>query len=175
MLWCYLHRTGWLVYEATKPECKSGRCHTLYFCLGEDGAASRTAQADRAYHPDEIWRSNGQLKIDFDFYLAQQILPSIDRLCAPISGTDRARLAEYLGMCLTGRRLCSIFERFPGLDPARLRAYSATQQQPKNEISHHSGLNCQTKCASRIVRSLWCRVENAMLHLWNSRRLVNQR
>jgi|SRR5258706_7056193 len=49
------------------------------------------------------------------------------------------------------------------------------QQQPKNWISHHSGLNCQTKCASRIVRSLWSRVENAMLHLWNSRRLVNQR
>ena len=54
-------------------------------------------------------------------------------------------------------------------------ASERTQQQPKNGISHHSGLNCQTKCASRIVRSLWCRVENAMLHRWNSRGLANQR
>ena len=77
---------------------KAGDVIPYIFCLGEDGAASRTAQADRAFHPDEIRRSNGQLRIDFDFYLAQQILPSIDRLCAPISGTDKARLAEYLGM-----------------------------------------------------------------------------
>jgi hypothetical protein len=54
-------------------------------------------------------------------------------------------------------------------------ASERTQQQPKSGISHHSGLNCQTKCASRIVRSSWSRVGNAMLHLWNSRQLVNQR
>ena len=96
------------------------------FCLGEDGTASRTAQADRAHHPDEIQRSNGQFRIEFNVYLAQQILPFIDRLCAPFSWTDSARLIECLGMRFTQRRLCSIFERFPGLDPTRFQTYSPT-------------------------------------------------
>ena len=34
---------------------------------------------------------------DFEYYLSQQIFPPIERLCAPIEGTDRARLAECLG------------------------------------------------------------------------------
>ena len=92
------HAQVGLRMKQRNQSAKAGDVIPYIFCLGEDGAASRTAQADRAYHPDEIRRSNGQLRIDFDFYLAQQILPSIDRLCAPISGTDRARLAEYLGM-----------------------------------------------------------------------------
>jgi len=34
---------------------------------------------------------------DFDYYLSQQILPPIERLCERIEGTDRSRLAECLG------------------------------------------------------------------------------
>lgn len=34
---------------------------------------------------------------DNEYYLASQILPSIGRLCEPIDGTDRPRLAECLG------------------------------------------------------------------------------
>ena len=37
---------------------------------------------------------------DYEYYLAHQILPPIERLCDPIEGTDRARLAECLGMSL---------------------------------------------------------------------------
>ena len=33
------------------------------FCLGEDGKASDSAHADHAWHPEEIRRSNGELKI----------------------------------------------------------------------------------------------------------------
>ena len=33
------------------------------FCLGENGESSKSGQADRAYHPDEIRRSDGRLKI----------------------------------------------------------------------------------------------------------------
>ena len=36
---------------------------------------------------------------DYEYYLAHQILPPIERLCDPIEGTDRARLAECLGRC----------------------------------------------------------------------------
>jgi len=35
--------------------------------------------------------------IDYSYYLAKQILPPIERLCAPIDCTDSARIAECLG------------------------------------------------------------------------------
>lgn len=38
------------------------------------------------------------LSTDYEYYLAQQILPPIERLCEPIEGTDKARLAECLGL-----------------------------------------------------------------------------
>jgi DNA polymerase elongation subunit (family B) len=42
---------------------------------------------------------SGVVPTDYEYYLAHQILPPIERLCDPIEGTDRARLAECLGMC----------------------------------------------------------------------------
>ena len=35
--------------------------------------------------------------VDYSYYLAKQILPPIERLCAPIDCTDSARIAECLG------------------------------------------------------------------------------
>mmetsp|Transcript_25972 Transcript_25972/g.44307 ORF Transcript_25972/g.44307 Transcript_25972/m.44307 type:complete len:335 (+) Transcript_25972:3-1007(+) len=54
--------------------------------------------AQRAYHPDAVLRSNGQLEVDVGWYLTQQILPPIARLCEPIEGTSTALLAERLGL-----------------------------------------------------------------------------
>lgn len=69
------------------------------FCLGEDGTSStKTAQAERAHHPDELRRKDSELKIDYEHYLALQILPPVERLCESIEGTDRSRLAECLGL-----------------------------------------------------------------------------
>jgi DNA polymerase alpha subunit A len=42
--------------------------------------------AQRAYHPDEVIRSKGELKVDYEWYLNNQILPPISRLCEPIEG-----------------------------------------------------------------------------------------
>lgn len=36
--------------------------------------------------------------LDYEHYLSQQILPPVERLCDPIEGTDRARLAQCLGL-----------------------------------------------------------------------------
>ncbi|TDL23727.1 DNA polymerase alpha catalytic subunit [Rickenella mellea] len=86
------------------------------FCLGEDGQAStKTAQADKAHHPDEIRKADSTLQIDFEYYLSQQILPPIERLCDPIEGTDRARLAECLG-----------------LDPARYRSHASGDNEEQS-------------------------------------------
>jgi DNA polymerase alpha subunit A len=68
---------------------------------------------ERARHPDEILRSNGVLKPDIEWYLTQQILPPIGRLCEPIDGTSQQILAEKLGLDTTrynnhnGNRLSS--------------------------------------------------------------------
>lgn len=32
-------------------------------CLGEDGKSARTAQADKAFHPDDLRRQGSELKI----------------------------------------------------------------------------------------------------------------
>lgn len=60
--------------------------------------ANTPAIADRAFHPDEIIKSNGALLIDTEWYISQQIFPPVQRLCEPIEGTDSAKLAECLGM-----------------------------------------------------------------------------
>ncbi|PRW60975.1 DNA polymerase alpha catalytic subunit [Chlorella sorokiniana] len=53
--------------------------------------------ADRAYHPEEI-NANPALRVDTQYYLAQQVFPVVSRLCAPIEGTDAGRLADCLGL-----------------------------------------------------------------------------
>jgi DNA polymerase alpha subunit A len=60
--------------------------------------AAPTLVAERALHPDEVTRSNGALKVDVEWYLSQQVLPPIARLCEPIDGTSRAIIAEKLGL-----------------------------------------------------------------------------
>ncbi|SOV03284.1 uncharacterized protein UDID_18608 [Ustilago sp. UG-2017a] len=58
----------------------------------------RGAQAELAHHPDELRRKDSELKIDYEHYLALQLLPPVERLCESIEGTDRSRLAECLGL-----------------------------------------------------------------------------
>lgn len=43
-------------------------------------------------------KSDSVLKPDVEFYILKQIFPPIERLCAPIPGTDAVRLAECLGL-----------------------------------------------------------------------------
>lgn len=52
--------------------------------------------SQRSYHPDEVEADH--LVADVDWYLAQQLLPPITRLCEYIEGTDAPRLAACLGM-----------------------------------------------------------------------------
>ena len=60
--------------------------------------ASSDAPAKRAYSPLDVQKSSGAMKPDIDWYLAKQIFPPIERLCAPIPGTDAGQLAECLGL-----------------------------------------------------------------------------
>jgi len=53
--------------------------------------------AKRAYAPAEV-TSSSTLKPDIEWYLYKQIFPPIERLCAPMPGTDSMHLAECLGL-----------------------------------------------------------------------------
>jgi len=69
----------------------------------EDGAATaqhskKLSPIERARHPEEVLRSAGALKPDVEWYLMQQILPPISRLCEPIAGTSQSAIAEKLGL-----------------------------------------------------------------------------
>ncbi|XP_063224036.1 DNA polymerase alpha catalytic subunit isoform X2 [Bacillus rossius redtenbacheri] len=83
---------------------------TVEYIICEDGGNLPAMQ--RAYHVDEL-KASENLKVDFQYYLAQQIHPVVSRLCEPIDGLDSARIAECLG-----------------LDPA---AYRRSQQNYQND------------------------------------------
>ncbi|KAG1886944.1 uncharacterized protein F5891DRAFT_1200258 [Suillus fuscotomentosus] len=84
--------------KAKGGSARNGDVIPYVFCVAPGEETVKTAQADRAKHPDEIKRAAGELTVDYEHYLANQVLPPIERLCEPIEGTDRARLAECLGL-----------------------------------------------------------------------------
>ena len=87
---------------------------TVSYVICDDG--SNLSATQRAYHVEEVRQdskkeSNGEsenksignglkthLKIDINYYLAQQLHPVISRLCDPLEGTDSARIAQCLGL-----------------------------------------------------------------------------
>eukprot|EP01029_Cantina_marsupialis_P015130 TRINITY_DN3311_c1_g1_i1.p1 TRINITY_DN3311_c1_g1~~TRINITY_DN3311_c1_g1_i1.p1 ORF type:complete len:1529 (-),score=552.50 TRINITY_DN3311_c1_g1_i1:228-4814(-) len=71
---------------------QAGSVIKYVICKGESKSA-----AERAYSPKEMMSSD-ELKLDYEWYLSQQILPPISRLCEPIEGTSQAQLAEFLGL-----------------------------------------------------------------------------
>ncbi|KAG8363868.1 hypothetical protein BUALT_Bualt19G0067300 [Buddleja alternifolia] len=79
--------------------CSAGDTVPYIICC-EQGNCSTTSVgiSQRARHPAELEKDNGNWIIDSDYYLAQQIHPVISRLCASIQGTSPARLADCLGL-----------------------------------------------------------------------------
>ena len=66
----------------------------------KEGAAPapHESAAKRAYAPADVTSTTSTLKPDVDWYLYKQIFPPIERLCAPMPGTDSVHLAECLGL-----------------------------------------------------------------------------
>ncbi|ESK87837.1 dna polymerase alpha catalytic subunit [Moniliophthora roreri MCA 2997] len=113
-----------LKLKARGGNARAGDVIPYVFCLPEGEETAKTAQADRARHRDELRKADSDLKIDYEYYLSQQILPPIERLCEPIEGTDRARLAECLG-----------------LDPNRYRSTTSTSAEERAFFNMDSQLS----------------------------------
>ncbi|KAI0048775.1 hypothetical protein FA95DRAFT_1678116 [Auriscalpium vulgare] len=140
-----------LKMKARSATARAGDVIPYIFCLGETEEASKTAQADRAHHPDELRRAGAELKIDYDYYLAHQVLPPIERLCEPIEGTDRARLAECLG-----------------LDPGRYRTSAAAETEERYFGTLESQLPESERykdAAPFVVRCRSCDTQTAFTHV----------
>ncbi|KAL8285260.1 hypothetical protein RB597_002385 [Gaeumannomyces tritici] len=54
--------------------------------------------AKRAYTPTDVLKADSGLTPDVDWYMAKQIFPPVERLCANIVGTSTAQLAENMGL-----------------------------------------------------------------------------
>jgi DNA polymerase alpha subunit A len=127
--------------KAKGGSARSGNVISYIFCLAEGEETAKTAQADRARHPDEVRKANSgfqigietlllacfpsdQVVLDFEHYLANQVLPPIERLCDPIEGTDRPRLAECLGTVSSFLSRHNLPMGNLGLDPDKFRSSS---------------------------------------------------
>lgn len=69
-----------------------------YIVTNGDSETSSLPTAKRSYTLQDVLKSDSGLKPDVEYYLLKQIFPPIERLCAPIPGTDAVRLAECLGL-----------------------------------------------------------------------------
>ncbi|CAG2165802.1 unnamed protein product [Oppiella nova] len=83
-----------LRYNESSKAKKLRNGDTVAYVICEDDSGRPATQ--RAYHCDELKEKN--LKIDVNYYLSQQLLPVVSRLCEPIDGTDSHILAEFMGI-----------------------------------------------------------------------------
>lgn len=77
-----------------------------------DAALSNASFAQRAFHPEEVKASDGDLIVDAQYYLENQVLPPVLRLGDPIESVEATRLAAALG-----------------LDERRYRSYGMSNQE----------------------------------------------
>ena len=77
-----------------------------FIITGESGGSAENA-AKNAFPVDDVLKADSGLKPDIDYYLHKQILPPVERLCAPISGTNVTLLAECLGLDTSKYRVSS--------------------------------------------------------------------
>ncbi|OLL26607.1 DNA polymerase alpha catalytic subunit [Neolecta irregularis DAH-3] len=100
-----------------------------YIITGEDDS---THVADRAVPKEDFEKPNHGLIIDYNYYLGHQILPPIDRLCAPIEGTDAMRIADCLGLDPVKYKTTSITQAEVEIQP--LEALISDEERFRNTV-----------------------------------------
>lgn len=105
---------------------KSVRVNDVISYIMTSAASSNTSASEsaakRAYAPAEVTNSSSTLKPDIEWYLYKQIFPPIERLCAPIPGTDAVHLAECLGLDARKYSIGSVSTSDQGLEISPLES-----------------------------------------------------
>ncbi|KAI9805540.1 MAG: hypothetical protein M1825_000791 [Sarcosagium campestre] len=70
----------------------------MSYIVTGDSKTSTEGAAKRAFAPQDVLKPDSGLTPDTEWYLLKQIFPPVERLCAPITGTDALQLAECLGL-----------------------------------------------------------------------------
>ncbi|OWM66271.1 hypothetical protein CDL15_Pgr013488 [Punica granatum] len=147
------YSTGWSVGD-TVP----------YIICREQGAElnSSSGIAQRARHPDELKKDEGRWLVDIDYYLSQQILPVVSRLCASIQGTSPERIADCLGLDSSKYRSksgeSSVYDQstpplFAGDDEERQASFQDCKPLTLSCPSCSSTFDCPAICGS-ICKSI---------------------
>lgn len=79
----------------------------MAFVICGNSSGNNESAAKNAYELDEVLAKDSELVPDVDYYLHKQILPPVERLCAPIDGTNVSLLAECLGLDTSKYRVSS--------------------------------------------------------------------
>lgn len=183
-----------LINEQKKP-IKPGDYIKYVICLPSEDAQSNFGSKDiakRAYHPDEVIASKGKLMIDVKYYLENQVLPPIIRLCDPIESIELSRVAVSLG--LDGRRYerkdyeqdidggtlalgpQSPSEKFQSVDPLIVPCLKCgaktelegVQFRPTGKAVKSVGLEC-CKCNTRFKTTTLTNVITLALRSWTKK------
>lgn len=80
----------------------------MSFIITGSSSGSAEEAAKNAFPVDEVLKPDSGLKPDIDYYLHKQILPPVERLCAPIAGTNVTLLAACLGLDTSKYRVSSL-------------------------------------------------------------------
>ncbi len=67
-----------------------------YIITGDSKSSDPAAK--RAYTPADVLKPDSAMTPDVEWYIGKQIFPPVERLCANVSGTSTAQLAENLGL-----------------------------------------------------------------------------
>lgn len=153
-----------------------------YIFTGNNGNSAESASSN-AVPPEEVTRADSELKPDIDYYLHKQILPPVERLCAPIQLTNITRLAECLGLDTSKYRLstssgghgnaqedmlqpldsqvsdavrfadCAAL-RFQCLAPTCRKTFAFRSLADDPELITHTGLQCPASGCGQILANL---------------------
>lgn len=151
----------------------------MSFIITGDSSGSAENAARNAYPVDEVIKPSSELKPDIDYYLHKQILPPVERLCAPISGTNITQLAACLGLDTTKYRVSTVTEgkqeteihplesqipdavRFENCTPLFLRCRTCASTAPFHGIADtrtrtlaHTGIICANPECGALLPTL---------------------
>lgn len=74
------------------------RGDVIAYVITGDSKTTSEPVAKRAYTPQDVIKADSGLNPDVEWYVGKQIFPPVERLCANITGTSTAQLAENLGL-----------------------------------------------------------------------------